>query len=321
MYEQTSMISTPQAEAKSAARYYEINEDTARSAHYCVHMSDYKPGSATAEYRRAVDNAAALVEARKAKVSPYYHDKLDALLDRYARRLAQWMNDYNRNQASYPSQFISGAGNYNMKKHEKQMSREGALWNEYNEIKAILNKIEAVGTGAVDLADPHAHEMLADQLQKLQSKLDESKALNAYYRKHKSFDGFPGLTAEAAAKLTADFADTCQRCPWVKHPIPDYELTSLRGKIKRVQARLDELDKRTEQAEQPAESTKFSGGEIVRNLEADRLQMLFDEKPDEETRAALKQNGFRWSPRYSAWQRQLTPTAEAAARRALGLTE
>ena len=54
MYEQTSMIAPPQAEAKPAARYYEINEDTARNAHYCVHMSDYKPGSATAEYRRAV---------------------------------------------------------------------------------------------------------------------------------------------------------------------------------------------------------------------------------------------------------------------------
>ena len=289
MYEQTSMLS-PQAveQAAPAVRYYEINEDTARSAHYCVHMSDYKPGSATNSYRTAVDEAAALVEARKAKVSPFYHDKLDALLDRYARRLAQWTNDYNRNQASYPSQFISGAGAYNMRKHEKQMSREGTLWKEYDEIKAILNKIEAVGTGAVDLADPHAREMLADQLQKLQSKLDESKALNAYYRKHKSFDGFPGLTAETAAKLTADFADTCQRCPWVKHPIPDYELTSLRGKIKRVQARLDELGKRTQQAEQPAESTKFYGGEIVRNLEADRLQILFDEKPDEETRASTK---------------------------------
>ena len=196
MYEQTSMIG-PQ----TAARYYEINEETARNAHYCVHMSDYKPGSATAEYRCAVDKAAALVEAKKARVSPFYHDKLDALLDRYAHRLAQWMNDYNRNQASYPSQFISGAGGYNMRKHEKQMSREGTLWNKYDEIKAILNKIEAVGSGPVDLADPHAREMLADQLQKLQNKLDESKALNAYYRKHKSFDGFPGLTAEAAAGL------------------------------------------------------------------------------------------------------------------------
>lgn len=309
----------PENRPATVPTYYEISEDTARNAHYCVHMSDYKPGSATAEYRRAVDKAAALVEAKKARVSPFYHDKLDALLDRYARRLAQWMNDYNRNQASYPSQFISGAGNYNMKKHEKQMSREGTLWNEYNEIKAILNKIEAVGTGAVDLADPHAREMLAEQLQKLQAQIDRDKALNAYYRKHKSFDGFPGLTAEAAAKLTADFADTCQRCPWIDKPCPDYELASLRGKIKRTQARLDELDKRTEQAEQPADSTKFPGGEIVRNTEADRLQILFDEKPDEDTRAALKQNGFRWSPRYSAWQRQFTPNAEAAARRALGL--
>ena len=318
MYEQTSLIGPQTAEAP-AVRYYEINEETARNAHYCVHMSDYRPGSATNGYRAAVDKAAALVEARKAKVSPYYHDKLDALLDRYARRLAQWTNDYNRNQASYPSQFISGAGGYNMRKHEKQMSREETLWNEYDEIKAILNKIEAVGTGAVDLADPHAREMLTDQLQKLQAQLDRNKAMNAYYRKHKSFVGFPGLTAEAAAKLTASFADTKERCPWVKSPVPDYELTSLRGKIKRVQARLDELDKRTEQAEHPPESTKFSGGEIVRNLEADRLQILFDEKPDEETRAALKSNGFRWSPRYSAWQRQLTPNAEQAARRALGL--
>jgi hypothetical protein len=322
MYEQTSMIGPQTAEAPApAARYYEINEETARNAHYCVHMSDYKPGSATAEYRRAVDKAAALVEAKKARVSPFYHDKLDALLDRYARRLAEWTNDYNRNQASYPSQFISGASGYNMRKHEKQMSREGTLWNEYDEIKAILNKIEAVGSGPVDLADPHAREMLADQLQKLQNKLDESKALNAYYRKHKSFDGFPGMSAEAAAKLTASFVDTKERCPWVKSPVPDYELTSLRGKIKRVQARLDELGKRAEAAEQPADGTKFPGGEIVRNLEADRLQILFDEKPDEDTRATLKQNGFRWSPRYSAWQRQLTPNAEAAARRALGLTE
>ncbi len=322
MYEQASMIGPQTAEAPApAARYYEINEETARNAHYCVHMSDYKPGSATAEYRRAVDKAAALVETKKARDSPFYHDKLDALLDRYALRLAQWMNDYNRNQASYPSQFISGAGGYNMRKHEKQMSREGTLWNEYDEIKAILNKIEAVGSGPVDLADPHARERLADQLQHHQNKPDDSKALPAYYRKHKSFDGFPGMSAEAAAKLTASFADTKERCPWVKSPVPAYELTSLRGKIKRVQARLDELGKRAEAAEQPADGTKFPGGEIVRNLEADRLQILFDEKPDDETRQKLKERGFRWSPRYNAWQRKLTDNAMYDARRALGLTE
>ena len=96
MYEQTSMIAPPQAEAKPAARYYEINEDTARNAHYCVHMSDYQPGSATNGYRAAVDEAAALVEARKSKVSPYYHDKLDALLDRYKLLQGQDEEAYGR---------------------------------------------------------------------------------------------------------------------------------------------------------------------------------------------------------------------------------
>lgn len=299
--------------------YYPINEDTARDAHYMVHMSDYKPGSATASYRAAVDEAAALVASQKAAVSPYYHDKLDGLLDRYARRLAEWTNDYNRNQASYPSQFISGAGGFNMRKHNKQMAREDSLWKEYDEIKDLLHKMESVGTGAVDLADPHAREILTDQLQKLQARLDRNKAMNAYYRKHKSFAGFPELTDEAAARLDAQFAETRQRCPWIDKPCPDYELTSLRGKIKRVEARIAELDKRTQQAEQPADNTTFPGGEIVRNLEANRLQIIFDDKPDEETRAALKQNGFRWSPRYGAWQRQLTQNAESAARRALGL--
>lgn len=299
--------------------YYQIDEQTARNAHYMVHMSDYKPGSATASYRAAVDAAAALVEAQKAKVSPYYHDKLDNLLDRYARRLAEWTNDYNRNQASYPSQFISGAGGFDMRKHNKQMAREDTLWKEYDEIKGLLRKIESVGTGPVDLTDPHAREILTDQLKKLQKQLDDGKALNAYYRKNNTFKGFPDMTAEAAEKLSADFADTHLRCPWIDKPFPDYELASLRGKIKRVESRIAELDKLQAAAQEPADSTKFDGGEIVRNAELNRLQIIFDGIPDDETRASLKSNGFRWSPRNQAWQRQLTKNAESAARRVLGL--
>lgn len=41
------------------------------------------------------------------------------------------------------------------------------------------------------------------------------------------------------------------------------------------------------------------------NQEENRLQIFFDEKLDEETRAALKSNGFHWSPSVGAWQRQL----------------
>ena len=43
-------------------------------------------------------------------------------------------------------------------------------------------------------------------------------------------------------------------------------------------------------------------------------QLIFDGKPDDATRELLKNYGFRWSPRNSAWQRQLTANGKRAAR-------
>lgn len=300
-------------------KYYEINEETARRAHEMMSFRDYPENQATNEYRAAVDEAAALVEKRKKAVSPYYHEKLDALLDTYARKLADWTNAYNRNGASCPSVMVCGPANFPTRKKERQNARESALWQEYNAIKDILRKIEQVGTGPVDLADPHAGEILADQLQKLTSRLERIKALNSYHRKHQTFKGFPDLTAEAAADMDRSFEELKARAPYVTKPFPDYELTSLRGKIKRVQARISELEALKAQSEQPQEDTEFDGGRIVRNATENRLQILFDDIPDADTRQALKSHGFRWSPRNQAWQRQLTKNAEYAAKQILNL--
>ena len=313
---------TPENRPVTPPTYYEISEETARNAHYCIHMSDYKPGSATASYRNSVNKAAQMVEQQKARVSAFYHDKLDALLNSYARRLAQWTNDYNRNQASYPSQFIAGAGNYNMKKHNRQMVREDSLWEEYRQIEAILDKIRSVGTGPVDLADPHAREMLTERLNSQRQMLEDAKTANAYYRKHKTLEGCPGLSEKSRAWLTRPgvFASG-DGSPISRYgsPFPAYELASIRGKIERTEQRLAELDRREQQAAEPQTGTAFDGGQIVRNIDLNRLQILFDAIPDADTRAALKQNGFRWSPKNQAWQRQLTDNAERAARSVLGI--
>ena len=296
--------------------YYSVNEETARRGWESIHMSDYKPGSATADYRAHVDEVREIAEKQKKRVSPYYHSKIDALVDRYSRKLAQWFDDYNRNSASCPSWFIAGPANYPTKKHNRQMAREDSLWKEYNEIQSIKDKIKGVGTGPIDLSDPHAREMLEERLTNLQAELERDKALNAYYRKHKTFIGFPDLSPEKAEEITRNFEETRARCPWITKIAPDYELTSLRDKIKRTQERLEELNRREAAKEEgPAESETFNGGEIVRNIELDRLQIVFDDKPDEETRARLKENGFRWSPKNNAWQRQLTENAERALKR------
>lgn len=297
-------------------KYYEIDENTARLSHQMMSMTDYREGSATAEYRTAVDKAAALVEQKKQKVSPFYHDKLDTLLDHYTRRLAEWTNAHNRNGASCPSVLVCGAGNFPTRKKQKQNAREDTLWNEYQEIQGILDKIKSVGTGPIDLTDPYARELLTDRIQRLQAALDRGKAMNAHYRKHKTLKDFPGLTDESAAEL-----DKCleEAPPFARVPCPDFQLSSLRNKIKTAKKRLEELDKLEAQQDNPVADTTFDGGRIVRNAEENRLQIVFDAIPDEDTRSALKSHGFRWSPRNQVWQRQLTSNAEYDAKQILGL--
>ena len=51
------------------------------------------------------------------------------------------------------------------------------------------------------------------------------------------------------------------------------------------------------------------GMEIVNNHDADRLQILFDDIPDDKTRRKLKEHGWRWSPQDTAWQRKDTEAA------------
>lgn len=301
-------------------KYYEIDENMARLAHEMMSMRDYPENQETNEYRSTVDAAVALVEQQKKKVSPYYHDKLDVLLDSYARKLAAWTNDYNRNGASCPSVMVCGPANFPTRKKERQIARESELWEERKKINHILDKIRSIGTGPVDLTDPHAKEILLDQLERVQKSLDRAKALNAYWRKHNTFIGFDGLSDDAAEKMNADFADLQKRAPYVTKPYPDYELTSLRTKAKRIQSRLDDLAKLQEKQNEPDQETEFAGGTIIRNAAANRLQIIFDDIPAPDIRQSLKSHGFRWSPKSQAWQRQLTQNAEYDAYRILNIS-
>lgn len=101
-------------------KYYPINEEAAKRAKDMNSFSDYQPGSATAGYRAMVDEAYAAAERQKARVDPIYHDKIDALVDRYARKLAENLNERNVIDARVPSILISGGGNFPVAKKHKQ---------------------------------------------------------------------------------------------------------------------------------------------------------------------------------------------------------
>lgn len=162
----------------------------------------------TAGYRAMVDEAYAAAERQKARVDPMYHDKIDALVDRYARKLAENLNERNVIDARVPSILISGGGNFPVAKKHKQNAARDRNYGEYAEISKLLDKIRSVGMGGISADDDLAVEKLTKKLEGLESLQATMKAVNAYFRKHKTLDGCPELTPEQAEKLKADMAQS-----------------------------------------------------------------------------------------------------------------
>lgn len=288
---------------------YEINEQQARRAKEMNSYYDYEQGSATETYRAAVEKAQAIAEAQKAKTDPIYHDKIDALLNKYCRKLAANLNDSYRIECMCPSVMVAGPANFPVRKKEKQNAARVKNMSEWEDVQGILRKIEAVGTGGISSDDPNALDKLRSKLAELEVRQQDMKLANAYYRKHKTMKGYDGVTDEQATRLDKQIAEGYS---WERCPYPAYQLTNNNANIKRTRERIEAMEKH---AAAPAEGWTFDGGEVVINTEANRLQIVYPGKPDEATRTALKSNGFKWSPRFKAWQRMLTDNAIRAAKR------
>lgn len=125
--------------------YYPINEEAARRAKEMNSFHDYRPGSATEEYRQSVDQASAIASAQKARVDPMYHEKIDRLLDLYARKLAENLNQSYDIAARCPSILIAGPASFPARKKEKQNRSADANMAEWRSIQGILDKIRGTG--------------------------------------------------------------------------------------------------------------------------------------------------------------------------------
>ena len=123
-----------QAAPEAKTIYYAINEGAARRANDVNSFYDYKPGSATAEYRQMVDKAVEIGERQKKRVDPMYHEKIDSLVDTYARKLAENMNSSFSIEARVPSILIAGGSNFPVRKKEKQNAARDRNMEDWNEI-------------------------------------------------------------------------------------------------------------------------------------------------------------------------------------------
>ena len=293
-------------------KFYEINEEAAKTAHEMNRFDDYESNSATAEYRAMVEKVYQTVDKIE-RERPAMLEKAEYMACRYSKKLAMYFNSYYNNEGRCPSIAISGGGNFPVKKKNKQNERRDALAQEYNALKEYGEKIEHLlyAKQVIRADDANAIELLEEKLEERKERQEFMKAANKAVRKK---------NVEAGDDELRDLGFTEKQISDFRIPeygvlgFQPYELSGNKAEIHRLEKRIETLKAIKETGSREYETEFFS---VTEDAEDMRLRLFFDYKPSEEIRDALKSNGFKWAPSNGCWQRQLTESAKFAMRRVL----
>ena len=252
-----------------------IDERLAKQAKENMSHSSYEQGTATKEYNSMVANLDKYKDLEGLK--PETKDKINKMIDSYARKLADWINRRNSSGAGHVSVMVAGRGNYNMSKHNKWLEREGRFWAEFEELQRIEQRINAViaGDKIIKSSDDNALELLKGKLAKAQ---EQHQGYKDHNKKAKKEGG---------------------------ETLPSYVLSNSNGRIKAIKDRIAKLEKMEEakkSSDIQLDEVEGDGYRIVDNIADDRIQIHFEDKPDADLRNKLKRNGFRWTPSKGVWQ-------------------
>ena len=184
----------------------------------------------------------------------------------------------------------------------------------YEYVQGILGKIENIlyGKEIIKSDDERAVEKLEEKLEDLKVTQERMKAANKAIRMKDTEAGDDALRemgySEGAIKELRE-PDYIGRIGY-----PSYLLTNNNQNIHRIEERIKCLKMVKGKGSSEQEYKTFK---VVENTEAMRYQIIFDGKPDEEVRALLKSNGFKWAPSQGAWQRQITANGKYALNRVM----
>ena len=171
-------------------------------------------------------------------------------------------------------------------------------------------RAQSVGEGGISSDDPSAVEKLRAELAGMEATQEHMKAVNKVIRTHKTEEArraaLLGLGLEDW-RVTQLLTPDCFKCLGY----PQYRLTNNLANARRVKIRIGMLEAIARRAD--VELVK-EGYTYKEDSAENRVMFLFEGKPDEEVRKALKRNAFKWSPTRGAWVRQLSGSGIRAGR-------
>lgn len=189
------------------------------------------------------------------------------------------------------------------------------MCDELDKAKYYEDKAESVGKGGISSDDPEALKQLKTKLNRLQQGQEEMKRINKDFKTlTKGIENYEWIAILNKITYSHENVKKCavqhMRFGHTKLPFPSYSTTNNNARIRTVKKRIEHLEK---VSTQETTEVEVNGVRIVDNVEENRLQLFFDDKPPEEVRTKLKQSGFRWSRYNGCWQRHRSTQANWSA--------
>lgn len=324
-----------------------INEETARRAKENVSFSDYKPGSATAQYTAQMEALTEIAEeyARKSRYiesEPERIEEAQRYINYYGRKYAEYINKDNEITCRCPSVMIAGPANFPVRKKQKQVAAWEANNRNYISLDDARYKLRYIllQEHAINGSDPEAIAKLKLKLERLEN--DYAAVKEAFKEAQKQFNaelkaGTITLTKHYyGCRIPEGFTEADRNNPEMIAKLPEWERnyqtatvyikdgqiidkptlgyrsSNMSQERNRILKRIEELEK---QKENPIEESSGDTWKFYEDTEAGRICFEFDGKPEQEIIDTLKSNGFKWSPKNTRWQRQTTDNARRAADR------
>ncbi len=332
------VIDKPKVEAKAQARTadnlpskYSINDvDYDRAYAGSQHISHSPQKRARSIQEGYVQHMEGLEKEMSAlATTPEQKAALDSELERYKAGYLKHLYAQLDADANTVSPMVAGRSNFNYKQNNKRMTAADRRREEFIEWQQ-----RAQDSIKRELSDARTTEQVqSDKWSKVRNDIDGSFApLYGIDNKAGRYAGFnkSAFTSSIKNKLTTlakngEVETVNQALDHIRQLQEGMNKPAFTNRNKIWQLGEQAQQARTAQAaptqttptEEPS-SYSFDGGTIVRNTEEDRLQIIFDGKPDAAMREKLKGASWRWSPTNEAWQRKLTTNAEHSAQSITG---
>ena len=246
-------------------------------------------------------------------------ENADALRLQFAQGLTARYNAWLSAMSRCISWAIAGPARFPVRKAEAANKRERDArekldqWYAGQVARLDRSKAAADGKGPIMADDPNAPEKLRARIEFLEALHALEISYNKARRKGKEpaaewlQANLPGQPEHVKKEFQKRFS--------FYHAgnvggFPSYHFQLENANVKRLKSRLADIERTREACAAAPDHLTADGVRIVRNGDANRLQIFYPDKPDAETRTRLKSAGFRWAPSVGAWQSYLNRRAE-----------